>query len=234
MGGSLGKMIKKTKQLRSLSVFVVEEALQNSPELKELAKQAEAEGLIRGQRKRQFFVPDLNAQFEYSRLLHADRASSSLGLVDTTDDAWRFDVNLMLPLFEGGKRFHEIGQSNALIRRIETDSIRTQQILEQNALNTLYEAESSALSLDFYQAAADKAKKNFDIVQLQYTQGITGIIEMLDAQNSYIRRKEQAALAVYTHLINLINLQRAIAWFEVDKTAHEKTAWRDAVARFYQ
>lgn len=234
MGGYLGRIIKKAKQLRSFRVFVVEEALKNSPELKEIAMQAEAEGIMLGQRKRQFIVPDLNTNFQYTRQLQADRVSSSLGLVDTTDDAWRFNVNLELPLLEGGRRFHEVGQSKALIKRIESERIRTEQILERNALNALYAVESSALSLEFFKEAAEKAKLNFDIVQLKYTQGITGIIDMLDAQNEYIRRSEQASLAIYSHLINLIDLQRAIGWFEVDKNVQQKEDWRQAVARFYQ
>jgi len=224
MGNRLNPIIRNTRHLKNLRVFLVDQSLHNSPEIAELRKQAEAEGIQLGQRKRRFFLPDFGANFNYTNELQAQRPAA-LFPASQFENQWLLGLNATLPLFQGGRRFSEVKEVKARLMRIGSEVIRRQQLLEQQTLSDLYAVESSYFNLDFSRKAAESAKLNFDIVQLKYTEGIVNIIDMLDAQNEYIARSQEAAVAIYIHLIDLINLQRSIAWFEMNKTEVEKEKW---------
>jgi len=50
---------------------------------------------------------------------------------------------------------------------------------------------------------------------------MVNVTDMLDAQNQTFGADQLAIAAIYEHLIDLVELQRAIAWFEEDKTPAE-------------
>lgn len=175
-------------------------------------------------------MPDVDARFDYTNELQATRPGA-LFPAGQFENQWQLGLRASLPLLQGGRRFHEIDEVKARLMRIDSEVIRVKQILEQQTLSNLFVVESSYFNLDFSRKAAESARLNFDIVQLKYSQGIVGIIDILDAQNEYIARSQVAALAIYDYLIDLINLQRSIGWFEMDKTETEKQTWIDRLRR---
>ena len=54
-----------------------------------------------------------------------------------------------------------------------------------------------------------------------YSQGKVTITMLIDAQNSKLIQEQNSALAVYDYLSDLIEFQRAIAWFEHEKTPEQ-------------
>ena len=82
--------------------------------------------------------------------------------------------------------------------------------------------ESSFPTIKLQRSAAKNAGQNLRIVQDKYAQGIVNITELLDAQNQGLTSNLNAAAARYTFLIDLVEFQRAISWFEDEKSPEEK------------
>ena len=59
------------------------------------------------------------------------------------------------------------------------------------------------------------------IVQDKYAQGILNVTDLLEAQNRSFKSDQNAAAAVYAFLIDLVEFQRSISWFEDEKTSQE-------------
>jgi outer membrane protein TolC len=82
--------------------------------------------------------------------------------------------------------------------------------------------EASYPSLTFTRVAAENAKKNLDVVQEKYSQGIVNVTDLLSAQNESFVAGQSAVVTTYQFLLDLLEFQRALAWFEVLKTEEEK------------
>ena len=73
--------------------------------------------------------------------------------------------------------------------------------------------------------AARAAGENLDLVREQYSQGTVNVTDLLDAQNQKLTADQFANTAVYEFMGDLVELQRAVAWFELEKSAEERDAF---------
>ena len=98
--------------------------------------------------------------------------------------------------------------------------------LDQMAANFDNIAAAQTLSptlLEAYlNAAAEAARRNFEIVQDRYTEGLVNVTDLLDAQNDRFNTERTAQAARYAFLLDLVAFQRAISWFEDVKTPEER------------
>ena len=69
------------------------------------------------------------------------------------------------------------------------------------------------------------ATNNLSILEDKYAEGIVTVTDVTSAQNEKLVGNQLAAAAVYEFLIDLVELQRAISWFEDDKTSEEQDAF---------
>ena len=76
-----------------------------------------------------------------------------------------------------------------------------------------------------YNSAAKNAKQNLDLVRDKYAQGIINVTDLLEAQNQSLRANLNSAAAQYTFLIDLVDFQRAISWFEDEKSEDAREAF---------
>lgn len=213
--GKLGEFIKNPKEYRKASDFMVAQAFNNSPELKSFQEQIEGQSITFRQKQRRFYTPSFTTSFQYSRQLQQTNPGA-LTASANDDNIWQWNARAGLPLFQGGRRIHEMDQAKANLQRLQAQRIRAFQLIEQQTRSVLNNVSASRPNLYFTRRAADRAKLNLGIVQEKYSQGTVGILDLLDAQNEYITREQEAALAVYQYLNDLLQVQRAIAWFYAD------------------
>ncbi len=81
--------------------------------------------------------------------------------------------------------------------------------------------------------ARDSAEANLQLVQDKYAKGKAGITDLLDAQNEALRQEQAASLAVYQFLLDYLELQRAVSWFEADHTPEEARVWRERFLAYH-
>jgi len=242
------RVLQRASQVRTLREYGVKVALDNAPELKAADRAVQAAEIELGRRKRRFYVPSLGASFDYTRELDRedpelnfetgpsspavpgmavpDIGSEITDLVSDRDrDEWRVALELKLPLFQGGKRFHDVDRAQAALSRLRSQRTRAAQLIEQQVRSAVYDLQSSQPRIGLSRKAAEQARKNLDLVQDKYAKGAASILDLIDAQNQALAQDQAATIAVYRYLQDLIRFQRAMAWFEHRQSQEDKEAW---------
>lgn len=228
----LAEVMRTVADWERLRPFFVNLALDLSPEIKALDETITAQEIDRGRLRRRFTTPSLHAQFSYDRELDADRPGAG-GLPFSTPQAdrneWAVGLALTMPLFEGGGRIHELRQAEDQLHGLARTRDQAEQLIIQRTGAALFAMQSSHPNIRLTREAARLAKETLDVVQDKYARGTAAILDLLDAQNQVAVQEQAAALAVYGYLNDLLECQRALGWFEMDKSGTEKQALLDAV-----
>ena len=126
---------------------------------------------------------------------------------------WQVGIKVTLPLFEGGARSARVRQSEQELAQTKTQRHATERLLEQRVRTALHRAGASLPAIDMAQDSHRAAEETLDITEDAYTQGVATLVQMLDAQNQATVTQLAASNAVYDHLIDIINVERAIGRF---------------------
>ena len=100
----------------------------------------------------------------------------------------------------------------------------TRDLVERGTRTAFSRLEASFPSIRFSREAARSAALNFELVQDKYAQGLVNVTDLLSAQTESFSAEQTAAASVSAFLIDLVNFQRSISWFEDDHTAEEQDA----------
>ena len=218
-GGHVTPMIENQSLLDNFRDYSVELALAAAPELRAVDRALEAQRLTLRQKQRRYYVPSVSTQFEYGRTLQRSPSNTD------PRDSWTAGLVATFPLFEGGGRQHDIRKNEADLRSLQFDRENTRRRLDERTRQLFYQIESSYPTIEYSAKASELADRNLDVVTLQYRQGETAVIALLDAQNAAFVQRQNAALAIYQMLIDLVRYQRSIAWFEFMEDDASKQAW---------
>ncbi len=225
LGGRLDDVLGDGRQRARLQEIMVEMAISNSPALAAIDQALESARITRRHARRRFYSPTVSAWFSYEHELDASRDdASSLGetLPRQDDDDWTLGVRLAFPIFEGGGRFFELRRAGGEVRRLEELRRDTRRRLEQSVRSALVSLVSSHAEIGLSQLSRDRARQNLELVRRKYAAGDIAVTELLDAQDQVLIQERAAALAVYRYFRDLVDLQQAIAWFEVERSEEEK------------
>ncbi|MEM6705567.1 MAG: TolC family protein [Acidobacteriota bacterium] len=216
--------------VEKLSAFVAEEALRNSPELAALRDQIQAQDRLLLAAKRRRYLPDVDAVSQVSRIFDDDGA-----LFDTDFDTdWRAGVTLTWSLFEGGGITAQRKRSALQLDQLSLTLQRTADLIEADARARLVEAASTRLNIAFAQSSAEAARQTLDLVADSYGRGTARYIDLIDAQNTFLSARLSAANAFYQHLQDLLEVQRAMGFFDFASPPGRESAWLDRLTRFLQ
>jgi len=210
--------------LERFRVLAVQFARENDPELQAVEKQIEAQGIQVGQRKRRWYLPSLSAGFSW------DYQIARRPELDNIDkNLWAFNFTATYPIFQGASRAYEVGLTSSVLERLYREERLIGDIVERQTRTALRRLESSYPTITFNRRQADAARRNFELVQDKYAQGLVNVTDLLSAQNESFVAMQGAAAAVYAFLIDLVNFQRALAWFEDDRTPEEREQLRERI-----
>lgn len=211
-------------ELERFRALAVQLARENDPELQAVEKQIEAQDIQVGQRKRRWFLPSLSAGFFWDYQI-ARRPE----LEDIDKNLWGFNFTATYPIFQGASRAFEVGRTSSELERLFRQQRLTGDIVERQTRTALRKLESSFPAITFNRRQAEAARRNFELVQDKYAQGLVNVTDLLEAQNESFVAQQGAAAAVYAFLIDLVNFQRAVAWFEDDQTPEEREQFRQRI-----
>ena len=222
MGDHLSGVLKSPEALEAFREFMVEFSYETSPSLMAYDRAIEAQEIQYGQRKRKYLLPSFFANFSYDYMFDYRPA-----LEGARDDTYRLEIGAAYPIFNGTDRYQDMKLQESELEKLKSERELVRQRIEQRVRTAIRRLESSFPSLGLTRQAAESSSLNLEVVQDKYAQGIVGITDLLEAQSQSFRADQNAAAAVYTFLGDLINLQRAVSWFEYEHTEEE----RDALAR---
>lgn len=224
----LGKYISGPNSEQTFADFLTEEAYNNSPELDELdARIASQERLLLAAKRRRY-VPNIDLVGSVEEVIDNDGASMPR---DYNDD-WRVALEVTLPLYEGSAIAARKRQAQVQLRRLTLQRAQTRLRLETDSRNALAAASASRLSIGFAQQSEEAALQTLTLVTDSYTRGRSNYIDLIDAQSSYLTERLAAANASYEYLLDLIELQRAIGFFDYAASNETRDEWFERLNRF--
>jgi outer membrane protein TolC len=206
--------------------FLVEEGLNNSPELVALRNAIEAQDRALISATNSFWAPTLALQADYSSILsRAGAGSEKLSLVPGSspadDNFWSVALNLSFPIFHGTERFAVRRQANYEVQRLQLEYEAVAEKLEQQIRSRVYIVGASFAAIEQTRLASEAANKSLKVVQDGYAQGAVSILDLLDAQNTALVADELASNAVYDFIIDLMSAERALGVFYLQMNEEE-------------
>ncbi len=147
-------------------------------------------------------------------------------LVEAAEDtSWSLALSASLPLLDGGSRRAEAIEAEETLAGLEHQREALAERLEQLIRSELYLTNASFSGIRLTREAAAAARKNLDVVTDSYSQGLVDVLDLLDAQTASLQAELAAATALYEFFINLVDVERAVNWFEVERSPQEQAAW---------
>ena len=200
-------------EFRNAAVSIAD---QNAPEIKFLNETIDAQQIQVGQRKRSFFLPQVNANLSYDRNFWQSPDDPDVG-----ERAFFVDVTATLPIFEGTRRIYDLKREQSVLSEFNRRRVLARELVERQTRTSLRLMERSFPNIRITRTAEENARKNLEIVREKYSQGIVNITDLLEAQNASFSAEQAATSAVYRYMIDLVAFQRAISFFEDAKTPDE-------------
>ena len=118
-------------------------------------------------------------------------------------------VRVSIPIFTGFSRDARIDQKRAGLRQAE---VQTRQGVDmaRNEVRTLLEnADEALLRARGQRLAVEQARRGFEIASAQYREGLSGQLELTDAENALRQSEFNYAQAVYDYLVARARLDQA-------------------------
>ena len=85
--------------------------------------------------------------------------------------------------------------------------------IEKNINDIMAELMNRIANIEISKVAEEAAKEALFLTQSSYAEGESLLIELVDAQNTYLRAQLSSANANYNYLLAAISLERSIGYF---------------------
>jgi len=200
-------------------------AQENSPEIHALDELYGAQQIEVGRAKRAWFLPSFSAGATYSdEIVAGDTAIPGFG-----NDFYTLTIDLSYPVFEGGRKGSESAMSKMVLETIDRELDLAHELVERRTRTALRRVEGSFPRITFSEQSAEAATANLVIVQDKYAEGIVNVTDLLSAQSGKFTADRLLVVSIYDFLLDVIELQRALSWFEAEKSAGDRAALAERV-----
>lgn len=217
----LATFITDPRKARIFRNFLVQESLANAPELVLVNEQIAAQERSLLAAKRARYVPDIVLASNLDRVIDDSGAQTPL----SHDEDWSAGVQFTLPLYQGSRLDADKQQTRIELKRLELLKRQFTDQLETTARAAVHQTAASRTSIGFANDAAEAAAKTLSMVTDAYTRGTAGDVDLIDAQNAALVAQLSSANATYQFLLDLMDVQRAIGFFDFFVDPAEKEAW---------
>jgi len=215
----LGEQLENPWSFAGFSDFMVQEGFVNSPELQSIDALKRAQERQLELADRSFWLPDFNLLAELDQYFARGGAGSGEvppfgveGLV-VNGTRWSIGVNASYDLFKGKAKTAERDQVRIELLRLDLDRRATAQRIEEAVRSALQRMQASFAGIELARDAAEAARRNYALVDTEYTRGTATILDLLDAQNTALAAQESVADAIFQFLLDLAATERAAGQF---------------------
>ena len=225
--------------LEKFADFLVQEAILNLPELKQLEYSLAAQERLLLSRKRAFYLPSIAVSAEASSVL--DRINvpelspelQSFGLGNVSNKpTWSIGLGIQYPILQGGERRLNRDKTQLELLQLQDQKANLQNQLELRIRSSLETAGATFSQVRLSEVAAAAAQKNFGIIQDSYQQGLINITALIDAQNAAIQTELNAINAKYQFILDFLSVERSTGFYYSLATQKEKDAFFRRLALF--
>lgn len=229
----IGPLIDRAGDVEILTDFLVAEALQNMPSLKQLAANMKAAERQQQMNRRLYYLPTValrgQADYTFWRAGKGMPPASS----EPVNSTWNLALHFTYPLFQGNQRKIAIDQTAIQQQqlRLQEESLRQQ--LSQAVQVRMTNLVSKRTNIHFAEVAAASAQKNFELVQDAYQKGQLAITQLVDAQRAALSARQAEAGAVYEYLVSYLQLENSIGGYTMFMAPEEQEAFVGRLTAFF-
>ena len=214
--------------------FLVQEALVNSPELKNIGFNLNA--VERNYKLNNWgrLVPTLGVQGQYN--LDFIRSGKGTDVMPSfpqiPDQNYNLGLQLRLPIFQKNQR--NINKQTAQISKDQL-TIQKEDIvlnIEKNINDICLEVVNQFTRIEISKVSEKAAKESLELTQTSYENGAVPVIQLIDAQNNYLQSQLASETANYSFLLSIIQLERSLGYFFLMHTAEENEDFINRMNQF--
>ena len=229
----MGSLIDRAGDVEILTDFLVAEALQNMPSLKQLAANMKAAERQQQMNRRQYYLPTVVLRGQADYTFWRDGKGTPPASADPLDATWNLALHFTYPLFQGNQRKIAIDQTAIQQQqlRLQEESLRQQ--LSQAVRVRMTNLVSRRTNIHFAEVAATSAQKNFELVQDAYQKGQLAITQLVDAQRTALSARQAEAGAFYEYLVSYLQLENSIGGYTMFMTSEEQEAFVGRLTAFF-
>ena len=218
----------------ALIEFLVEEAKKNSPELKNIGFTMEANERSYRLNSSGRYIPTVSLQGQYSLEFYRTGAGTGFppGFGVPPDNSYNVGLNVSLPIFQQNQR--NINKQSTIILRDQLELFEqdTELAIEKNINDIMAELMNRIANIEISKVAEEAAKEALFLTQSSYAEGESLLVELLDAQNNYLRAQLSSATANYNYLLAAISLERIIGYFFLLNTESDNAEFMQRANQF--
>jgi outer membrane protein TolC/ABC-type uncharacterized transport system substrate-binding protein len=220
------------KRFQTFAEFETQRAIDNAPELEQLKYAIDANERQLTAAKRSYYLPDVDLNAAFGQNINRSGLNSNNN--NLNDDNWSVTLQATLPLFTGGERRANISSARNSLTQNTYQKQSTRQQIEVRIANALQSARGSYPAMRLSATAETAAKENLSLVTDAYSQGTISITELIDAQNNALQAQLNAVNAQYRFMLDWIEIQRAIANFDLLLAPNGFDQWYKLLDAYYQ
>lgn len=195
------------------SQFFVNRGLSQAPELRQVDAQLQAKRRDWTRQRRSYWLPDFKLSGRYTNNFSQSGAGTGLLSGDNLND-WTVGVQASIPLFNGGKRRANVSRASLEVRQLETLRVSVAEKVEEAIRIQLHLAQAGYVTIELTAIASESSRKNYELVADAYARGNVSIIQLLDAQDASLSANAASIDSLYSFLITIMAMQRAVGGFD--------------------
>ncbi|WP_299523030.1 TolC family protein [Winogradskyella sp.] len=216
--------------------FLIQEAINNAPELKALNYNIEAtersERLFGVGR----FLPTvaLQGQYNYEFSRSGIGTDFPMGFPAIPEGYYTVGLNVSIPIFNQNKQ--NLNQQIAAVQKEQLEVTKDNITLniEKNINDSVLELINQISNIQLSEVFEQTAEEALDLTQTSYANGAVNIVQLLDAQNNYLQAQLAKANATYNYLLSAMQLERSLGLFFLLQDESEREAFIQRFLEFTQ
>lgn len=159
------------------------------------------------------FLPSLSASYNYAWDF---RNQSMNGFLNSNQPRSLAGVSLTFPIFQGGKRIHEIKKSQLVEERIDWDIINLQRYFYTEYERAVANYNSNLYNYETAQQTVEWSQEVYEIIRLQYNEGLKNYLELMTAENELKASQINFLNSVYAVLSAKLDVEKSLGKINVN------------------
>ena len=205
-------LIQDQIALNHLSDFMVNEALQNLPEIQQIELAVAAQERLLKSNRRSFYLPTIavGAGYDWNvATINPSDPPTIPGFEVNNAPSWNVGITASIPLFAGGARKYQKEKTEVGLYQLQDQRNDVRNLLELQVRANVELVSASYNNIRLTKSAAEAANKNIVIVYDLYKSGQVNVVTLVDAQNALLGAQINATNAIYQFMIDYFSLQRS-------------------------
>jgi len=227
--------IQDQTALDHLSDFMVNQSLQNLPEIQQIELAIDAQERLMKSNRRSFYLPTIAVGAGYDlnvATINPSNPPSIPGFEINNEPSWNAAISASIPIFSGGARKYEKEKTEVGLYQLQDQRSELKNVLELQVRANVELVNASYNNIRLTKSAAEAGEKNIAIVQDLYKSGQVNVITLVDAQNALLGAQINATNAIYQFMIDYFSLQRSTGNYTFLATESQRTQFLQEFLNF--